>query len=502
MMPSDAAAGSFAKSTPDAQAAVPLCVDLDGTLTAGDTSWEAFLLLAKHRPLDLFRVPGWLSKGRGYLKDQIFQRVMPDAAHFPYRQDLLQMLRAMKNEGVRLVLATGSDRRMAAAVADHLGIFDEYIASDGVTNMTRGHKLAELERRFGPRGFDYIGNSAQDIVLWKGARCSYVVAASPSVLKEARAVCQPTRIFEYPQTGWRAALRAMRPHQWVKNLLIFVPLLLAHQLHDLNRIRAVLYAFWSFSACASAIYLINDLLDIEADRRHSRKRFRPFAAGTLGIPAGFVLSLILLVCALAIGAADSRAFLRDLILYLVVTIAYSFWLKRLLLVDVIILAALYTLRIIAGADAAAVELTMWLLAFSMFLFVSIAFAKRYAELIEIEEAGEVDAKGRAYRVTDLRIIESVGPASGYLAVMVFCNYLDSASSNVGRLYPHPHLLWLVAPIILYWITRIWFIARRGELDQDPIVFAIRDNRSYFCGLLAVLIVLAASWSHALPFLGQ
>ena len=482
----------------DPSAEVPLCVDLDGTLIATDSMWEAILLLAKNRPLDLLRAPMWLTQGRAYFKAELFQRVMPDPTLLPYRHDVLDMLRARKAEGTPLVLATGSDQRMAAAVCQHLELFDQFVASDGVTNMTSHRKLAELERRFGARRFDYAGNSSQDLCLWGAARESFIVSASGRVMRQAKALCQPKQTFEYPGNDLRAAIKALRPHQWVKNLLIFVPLVLAHQVRDVKRDIAVLFAFWAFSLSASAIYILNDLLDLEADRKHTRKRNRPFAAGRLSVPAGIVLALSLLIGAFLICIAEPLRFTQVLFLYLIVTTAYSFWIKRKLLVDVMVLAGLYTLRIKAGSEAAQVPLTMWLMAFSMFLFLSLAFAKRYAELLEVEGAGGATVSGRGYHVADLRIIESVGPASGYLAVMVFCNYLDS--SLVRSLYPHPNYLWLIAPILLYWITRVWFIARRGALDQDPIVFAIRDNISYVLGVLAGLVVLMASIHRHLPFL--
>lgn len=480
-------------------ATVPLCVDLDGTLIATDSSWEAALLLAKQRPLDLLRFPFWIAKGRAHLKSEMFARVMPDASLLPYRQDVVEMLRAEKSSGRRLILATGSDQRMAAAVCEHLGLFDEYVASDGVTNMTRQNKLAELQRRSGGAGFDYAGNSAADLCLWREARQAYVVDASDVVMRQARQLCSLQRVFDYPGTGARQILQALRPHQWLKNLLIFIPLILAHQLHHRTKIEAVTIAFLAFSFSASALYIINDLLDLESDRKHPTKRNRPFAAGKAHIPAGLATAVGMLIAAVGISLLVPRPFLRDLLIYVGVTAAYSFWLKRKLLVDVIVLAGLYTLRIIAGAAAADVELTMWLLAFSMFFFLSLAFAKRYAELLDVQGAGDEAAAGRGYLVTDLRIIESVGPASGYLAVMVFCNYLES--SKVVQLYHRPHFLWLVAPILLYWITRIWFVARRGGLDQDPILFAIRDRRSYACGILAAIIVVMATMGWHIPLLG-
>ncbi|MDB5289923.1 MAG: Decaprenyl-phosphate phosphoribosyltransferase [Phycisphaerales bacterium] len=477
-------------------AEVPLCVDLDGTLIATDSLWEALLLLAKARPLDLAQAPFWASRGKAHFKQQVAQRVKVDVALLPYRQDVLEFLREQRQSDRRLVLATASHRSVARAVADHLGIFDEIVASDD-ENLLGEAKLAELEKRFGAGKFDYVGDSASDVCLWKAARRAYVVAPGRKLLGRAAAVCTPHRVFERADVR-NAIFKALRPHQWVKNLLLLVPLILAHKLGDGHKVLAGAFAFLAFSLCASAIYILNDLLDLESDRRHPTKRRRPFASGKLSVQTGMALSAGLLAMSFGISLLVPWQFRGLLAVYLVLTTAYSFWLKRKLLVDVILLSVLYTHRIISGAAAVDVPLTMWLLAFSMFFFLSLAFAKRYSELIQVEDSGEEHIKGRGYEVRDLRVIESVGPTSGYLAVLVFCNYLDSPV--VRDLYPGGRhlLLWLVAPVLLYWITRVWFIARRRQLHDDPIIFAIRDRRSHICGIVAGLIVLVASMHWKWP----
>ena len=479
----------------------PLCVDLDGTLIATDSLSESLLLLVKQSPADLLRLPGWLLKGRAYFKEQVASRVKVNAALLPYRADIIELIRTEKQAGRRVVLATASHQNVAAAVAEHVGLFDEVIASGNGANFKGPAKLAELERRYGKGNFDYVGDAPADVPLWKAARRAYVVETGGGALRKAQAVCTPFRVFP-SKSGPKALLKALRPHQWVKNLLLFVPLILAHQLHDWRRITSALLAFWAFSFCASAIYIVNDLLDLESDRAHPTKRKRPFASGKLSAPTGLAMSAGLLVAAFSVALlipsggkgfeahGNAAEFTGWLIVYLALTTAYSFWLKRKLLVDVILLSGLYTLRIIAGAAAINVELTMWLLAFSMFFFLSLAFAKRYSELIQVEDAGEHQISGRGYQVRDLRVIESIGPSSGYLAVLVFCNYLNDP--RVAKLYANGRVLWLVAPVLLYWITRIWFVARRRQLHDDPIIFAIRDSRSHVCGILATGIVLIAS----------
>lgn len=471
----------------------PLCVDLDGTLIATDSLSEALLLLARNHPLDLLRLPGWILAGKSRLKDEIAARVTVDVTLLPYREQVLELLRAEKKAGRKLVLATASHHTIAERVAGHLGLFDEIVASGQGRNFKGQAKLAELERRFGAGNFDYIGDSSADLCLWKSARRAYVVS-SGRVLRKAQRVCTPYQVFPAGE-GARAVVKALRPHQWVKNLLLFIPLILAHQLGDFAKVSHALYAFWSFSLCASAIYIVNDLVDLESDRRHPSKRRRPFASGKVSASAGALLSVGLLITAFAIALVLPLTFGLLLAVYVAMTTAYTFWLKRKLLVDVILLAGLYTHRIVAGAYAVDVELTMLLLAFSMFFFLSLAFAKRYSELIQVEDAGEEHVTGRGYQVRDLRVIESTGPASGYLAVLVFCNYIDvnQKGPDGHPLYAHPHVLWLVAPVLLYWVTRIWFIARRRQLHDDPIVFAIRDRKSYVCGILAAALVAIASW---------
>ncbi len=464
-----------------------LCVDLDGTLIATDSMQEAVLLLIKSSPLNILRLLSWWTRGRPYLKEQLFAHATPNAALLPYRTDILEFLHEQKRLGRKLVLATGSDQRMARAVADHLGIFDDVIATDGHTNLTRHNKLAELEKRYGPRGFDYMGNSSADLCLWEACGEAYVVDAPGHVLRKAHLNRTPARVFHYPG-GAMAAVRALRPHQWVKNFLIFVPLLLAHRMGDIRMLAMAIIAFCAMCMAASSVYLLNDLLDLESDRRHPTKRRRPLPSGELMPAEGMLLHGLLLIGGVGLSVVMlPGGFTAILLIYLVLTLVYSMWIKRLLLVDVITLAVLYTLRIVAGAAAVSVPLTMWLLAFSLFFFVSLAFAKRYSELLDLEAAGGFEAHGRSYTLNDLRIIESVGPASGYMSVLVFCLYLDSAV--VQSLYIRSELLWLATPILLYWITRIWFLARRRALHQDPIVFAIKDRISYLAGLALGAMVL-------------
>ncbi len=398
-----------------------------------------------------------------------------------------------KASGRRLVLSTASHRLIAQAVADHLGIFDDVIATEGSRNLSGPAKLATIREREGSAGFDYMGDSGADLCLWKEAGAAYLVAPSARVLGLARMACTPAQVFA-PRGRFNAAIRALRPIQWVKNILIFVPLLLAQEMTQWPKALAAALAFGCFSLVASAVYLSNDLLDLESDRFHPRKCKRPLASGALSIPTAIAIMLALLGG--SFGASIlllPRLFTALLAFYFALSTSYSIYFKRRLLQDVMILAGLYTLRLLAGGAATRIHVTEWLLAFSMFMFLSLAFAKRYSELTLMRERNETQLRGRDYRAEDLEVILSVGPASGYLAVLVLCLYVQDQTSRInGRIWGHPVCLWMICPILLYWITRIWFFARRHALVDDPIVFALRDRASYIAGLVTLILALLAS----------
>ena len=282
-----------------------------------------------------------------------------------------------------------------------------------------------------------------------------------------------------------ALLRALRPQQWIKNLLLFVPLSLAHHVLDASRLLHVTLGFTAYCLCASGGYVLNDLLDREADRLHPRKRRRPFASGALSARQGSALFVALVGAGLLLATLVGAAFAELLALYLALTVCYSLWLKEQLFIDVLLLSALYSLRVFAGALAAQVEISQWLLGFSLFLFLSLAFVKRFCELRQLPagSSGEVLAR-RSYRKEDLGLIQMLGASSGYLSVLVLALYISS--SDVMRLYARPQLLWAVCPVLLYWLTRIWFLAGRGELPDDPVLFAAGDPQSYAAGALIAI----------------
>lgn len=468
----------------------PLCVDLDGTLVKSDTLVDSLLVLVRMQPLGAFKTFGWVLKGKAALKAQVGAHVSLDVAHLPYNRPLLAYLEQERGRGRRIFLATGADAKLAQRIAAHLGLFDGVLASDGSTNLTGGNKLESLQSEFGGEGFDYIGNARPDLPLLEHAGAAMLANphSSLKVLMRSRKI-GIAHNFEDRASRAKAFLRAIRLHQWAKNVLIFVPLLLAHALKLPLVLHAVL-AFLCFSLCASATYIVNDLLDIEADRRHPRKRLRPFAAGDLPASAGVAIVALFLAMAFAGALFLPRAFLIWLLLYLVTTLSYSLILKRVVLVDVILLSGLYTLRMLAGGAATDTSISTWLAGFSVFLFFSLAMVKRFSELQNMRERGHAPSNGRGYLLADIEQLRSFGTSSAYAAVVVFSLYISG--SNVTALYAHPIRMWLMVPLMLLWISRVWLLASRGEMDEDPVIFAVTDRMSLLIGLAVVVIAIFAT----------
>jgi 4-hydroxybenzoate polyprenyltransferase/phosphoserine phosphatase len=482
---------------------LPLCVDLDGTLVKSDTLVDSTLALVRQHPAALLQLPGWLAQGKAALKRHITAAVHLDVAHLPYNRELMQYLEQQRSKGRPIYLATAADTTLAERVAAHLGIFTGVLASDGTVNLAGKNKLAAFQARFGDN-FSYIGNAAPDLPLLTS--CQQPMVANPlpglsSGLRRAKVV--PVRTFHDRASSLKAWLKAIRLHQWAKNILIFLPVLLAHAWNP-GLIAGSMVAFLSFGLCASATYIVNDLLDLEADRKHIKKRRRPFASGDLSAISGVAVVGLFLLASLILALllpevvrliSPSRAldrpfgFLMWLAIYAVTTSAYSFSLKRAVLVDVIVLSGLYTIRIIAGAAATGIVISPWLAAFSIFFFLSLAFVKRFAELESLRLRGAAPANGRGYLISDIEQLRSFGSASGYVSVFVLTLYISNLAS--ANLYTHTNRLWLLLPVLLLWISRLWLLASRGELDEDPVVYAITDKRSLLLGVLVVAIVLFA-----------
>jgi 4-hydroxybenzoate polyprenyltransferase/phosphoserine phosphatase len=470
-----------------------LVVDLDGTLIFTDMLHESALRALRDNPFDTLRIPYWLSQGKAVLKRHLADRTDFDPASLPYNHELLEWLKQQRIQGRKLILCTASDRSIAIAISEHLGVFADVMASDGTTNLAGKYKAEALEQRFGNAGFDYAGNSRADLAVWQRARRAIVVNASADLVRQAGARCEVERVFSSPTVGFTTWRRVLRVHQWMKNLLLFVPLFAAHQITSSDTWLALILAFFSFSLCASSVYIANDLLDMESDRQHPRKCYRPFASGMVPAWMGVILAPILLLASLAISRHVGGSFLSWLVFYFVLTCAYSWGLKRLVLVDCLTLAMLYTLRIVAGAAAANMPLSFWLLAFSVFLFLSLAFVKRYAELQVQLLNRKHKAYGRGYYTSDAPLVQMLGITSGYAAVLVLALYLNSDA--VVKLYRTPEFVWGTVPVMLFWVSWMWMQAHRGKMHDDPLVFAVKDKASLLAGVsfATVLAIGTMGW---------
>lgn len=465
-------------------------MDLDGTLIYSDMLWESLAVLLRRNPLYLLLVPIWLLSGRARLKHEVAARTTVEVELLPYNQPFMDYLRAEKKRGRKLILASASDRALVEKVAAHTGLFDEVLASDGRTNLRGAAKVAALEAKYGRSGFDYAGNSMVDLPVWAGAK-NIVVVNAPSALAESmRRGGRVSAEFAGPPEKMKAAWKALRPHQWVKNLIIFVPVITSHSLHNPAIRHAILLAFALFCLFASGVYLLNDLFDLSADRHHATKRLRPLASGRLYLPWAFIGGPALMVLPLILSLVMMPKFALVLAGYGVLTLAYTLALKEVALLDVFVLAALYTLRLVAGHVATHIVFSSWLLGFSMFIFLSLAMMKRRQELQTLRERELTNIKGRGYVVGDLEIVTSFGVASGFISVLILALYVNS--TQVATLYHHPDMLLLICPLMIYWLCRLWLITQRGQLHDDPVLFAIKDIPSYVIGALALLLVWLAT----------
>jgi 4-hydroxybenzoate polyprenyltransferase len=472
-----------------------LCVDLDGTLIRGNVLWESVLLLLKTRPITLLLLPFWLLSGRVALKRQLAARVHLDPARLPYRQQVLDLIQQEKQTtGRRIALVTAADREVADSIARYLGLFDEVHASDGEVNLKGANKAEFLAQHFAETGFDYVGDSAADIEVWRNARAAYVVGTEARAEQAAAVTTVKGAIFE-PRASFRTSFRtwinAIRGHHWAKNLLLFLPLALSHNL-ALEPILRTFIGFALFGFCASGLYILNDLLDLHSDREHPWKKERPFAAGDLSIPEGLLASFILLFAAVGMGFLLDVQFGLALVGYAILTMVYSLYLKKIALLDVFVLSSFYSFRILAGALISATPLSQWFLAFAMFFFLSLAMAKRYSELLHASDLVTAGNSGRGYRTGDRELLLTLGVGSSFAAVVIFSLYVHSP--EVLLLYSSPESLFLLCPIVLYWLSRNWLMAHRGELKEDPVTLAIRDPVSYGAALASAAVI-AASMIH-------
>lgn len=467
---------------------IPLCTDLDGTLLLTDVTWEALLLLIKQRPWALCILPWWALRGRAFLKGKIAEHApFPDVGYLPFNGPFVDYLREEHTKGRDIVLVTGSHKRAAQRIADHLGIFSAVYGTEAGINLSGRAKARMLAEFFGKGRYDYAGNAIADLPAWADARDAIFVRTPRRVMCRTR---HGTRLFSRAMPIWKALLAAVRPYQWLKNFLVFVPILTSHTLTDMSTLQRATVAFVAFCFVTSGTYLFNDLLDLSADRRHPRKRLRPLASGNLPIPVAIVCAPLLLLCGFLLSLVLPPPFLVALFAYIVAAFLYSMRLKEYPIADVLILAALYTLRVFAGAGATGIVLSYWLVIFSLFVFFSLALLKRYGELGAVTEAEDAMPAGRGYEAGDRPLIGMMGMGSGLLSVLVMALY--ASGEQVLRLYRAPAILWLILPLMLYWIGRMWLMAHRGTMRDDPVLFALKDPASYVTGALILFIMYLAA----------
>jgi len=473
------------------QTALPLVVDLDGTLLRSDLLVETALQFVRDQPLRAGSLLTWLLRGKAALKHELATATALDVSVLPYDPAVLAYAARAREAGRPVVLATASHTQLADQVSTHLGLFDDVLATDQAVNLAGRIKRDQLVDRYGVGGFDYLGNSAQDLPVWEAARHAIVVNAPAGVERRARSRGNVTETLRADRATGRAWIRALRLHQWLKNVLLFVPLLGAHQAGNAALLWSAVIGFVAFGLCASSVYLLNDMVDLSDDRHHPRKRERPFASGQLPVTSGVVAVPLLLLLAFGLSLLTlPMAFSVCLAGYYILTMAYSFVLKRFMVVDVVTLAGLYTMRIIAGGVGLGVPLTFWLLAFSMFLFLSLALGKRFAEMHQLKLANREWARGRGYRASDLPMLASLGASSGYVSVMILALYVNDP--RTAQLYTRPEAIWLACPILLTWVSRVWMYAHRGALHEDPVLFALTDRPSLLLGAALAAVVAVAS----------
>lgn len=467
----------------------PLAVDLDGTLLKCDLLQEGLLKLAIRRPFACLNALWTGRRGKAALKQAVATMSPIEAEHLPYNQPFLEWLKQERQHREQIWLVSGSDQQWVKQVAQHVGLFDRMIASDGQTNLTGRHKAAKLSEELGSHQFDYAGNAKVDVAVWQQAAGAFVVNASAGTTAQARAVT--TLVAEFPTTRSRTAwLRCIRIHQWLKNGLVFIPALASHRILDWAVIVPTLLLFFAFSTCASAVYLFNDIADLDADRRHIRKRFRPFAAGELPVSHGVVVAFMLFVCSMSIAICINWLSLGAILLYIIATFSYTSYFKHRLILDVFVLCGLYLLRIVAGGVANSIGISSWLFAFSGFSVLSISFAKRFAELHHLQHKTGLSRQTRKYFAEDLMIVCIFGICSGFAAMLILSLYITSPTT--ATMYRSPMILWIWIPAMMYWFCRIWIITYRGAMNEDPVSFVIRDKVTYLVAVTCVVVLAVAS----------
>ena len=468
----------------------PLVIDLDGTLIFTDMLYESALQFLKKKPLGIFTLFFKLLQGKTTLKSFLAEHTSIPVALLPYNQELIEYIQKQKLSGKKIILCTASNIQIAQSVAAHLNLFDDVIASDAHINVIGKTKANILNQKLGKGNYTYAGNSKEDIAVWENSKHAILVNTPKDVTHHAKKHGNVILNFKRQSQHLKNWVKALRLHQWLKNILLFIPLIAAHHIQSIDAWIQLLLAFFAFGCCASSVYITNDLLDLDNDRQHPKKCKRPFAAGRLSIPHGLIVAGILLLSSFKIASLVNSSFFIILLTYYGLTSLYSFKLKRMALIDCQLLAVLYTIRIIAGGLATQTPLTFWLLASAFFLFYSLALIKRFSELQLMAQKGQKRTQGRDYHLEDKSLIHGLGISSGLAAVIIFTLYLNSP--NVFKLYRQPEIAWGCIPVLLFWISWMWLQTHRGLMNDEPLIFAIKHKTSLFTGLLFAGLLLLAT----------
>lgn len=487
---------AMAEETRAGGAKPPLAVDLDGTLFRGDLFMEAMLRFVTARPLRVFTLFGWLMRGRAYAKARLAEAAPCDPGILPYDEDFVGWLRAERASGRTIVLATASNEREAQRVADHVGVFDSVFASNETINLKSARKAEALSAAY-PNGFVYAGNETADLKVWRAASAAIVVNAPAGLARKAAREFEIEHAIAAKGGALRGLLKAIRPQQWAKNVLVFVPMIVGQGWFDLNAWLQATIAFFAMSFAASSIYLVNDASDIDADRRHHRKRSRPFASGALSPLVGLPFSALLAIGGLALGAVLGPLPFVAVAVYLVMNAFYTFWLKTKQIADVFALTGLYIIRVVLGGLATGFLASSWLLAFCGFFFFSLALAKRVTEVDTAAAGGGVGLSRRGYRPTDGPVLKMMGVASGFMSCLVLALYIQN-DVTTAHVYSWPLLLWLLPASVMYWFCRVWLLTDRGQLHDDPLIWAFRDRVSWLLGAIAFAGLAGAVLLNPIP----
>lgn len=460
----------------------PLAVDFDGTLARSDGLLDAVVHTALRAPKHLPGVFASLFSGRLALKEKLQGIGAYKPASIPLDEEFLAFIRAEKAQGRQIHLVTASPHQVAEAVAERVDLFDSVMGSRDNVNLKGKHKAEYLRQRF-PEGFAYAGNDASDLDVWRHAKSAVTVGAPPSVANRLQRLGIPIeQRFERKAPSLKSWLKLMRVHQWSKNALMFVPLMLAHQYGNWDVIASTAIAFLCMGLVASATYILNDLSDLDADRQHATKRFRPLASAEISVPGGIAVASVLALLGGVGAVLLDPLFAATLAVYVALTVAYSLRLKAIALLDVFVLGLLFTLRIMMGVVLLHVPPSPWLMVFSLFFFFSLSMTKRHVEIVRAAERGHVGRiKGRGYLPGDAPMTLGLGLASSTVAVTLLFLYVANDAYPVGA-YKSPQWLWAISPLVFLWTTRIWLKSHRGRLDDDPITFALRDPPSMGLGL--------------------